>query len=152
MAAEARIREAKTGDVFGIVELLRDDALGRAREAEPDDRRYIEAFEAIACDPNNTIFVMERDGVLIGCAQLTIIPGLSRRGLLRGQIESVRIASSERGQGAGRELFDFLIAEASRRGCGLVQLTTDKMRPDAHRFYEALGFRASHEGYKLSLS
>ncbi len=152
MAIEQIIREAVASDVRGIVELLRDDELGAAREAMPDDFCYARAFAAIAIDSNNLIFVMERNGGLIGCAQLTIIPGLSRRGLLRGQIESVRIASSERGQGTGRKLFGFLIAEARRRGCGLVQLTTDKTRPDAHRFYEAFGFVASHEGYKLVLS
>ena len=87
----------------------------------------------------------------MGCLQLTFIPGLSRLGMWRGQIESVRVAADQRGSGLGRRLFEWAIAECRARGCGLVQLTTDKSRPDAKRFYESLGFEASHEGMKLSL-
>ncbi len=94
---------------------------------------------------------MEDKGVLVGCLQLTFVPGLSRLGMWRGQIESVRIEMGHRGQGLGRKMFEWAIAECRRRGCGLVQLTTDKSRAEAYKFYESLGFRASHEGMKLTL-
>ena len=112
---------------------------------------YTDAFSAIAKDPNQYLAVVEIDGVLAGCLQLTFIPGLSRLGMWRGQIESVRIAANQRGEGLGRRMFEWAIEECRQRGCELVQLTTDKSRPDALRFYESLGFVASHEGMKLSL-
>jgi GNAT superfamily N-acetyltransferase len=96
--------------------------------------------------------VAETDGRVVATLQLSFIPGLSRRGALRAQIEAVRVAPAERSQGLGQALFTWAIAEARRRGCTLVQLTTDKSRTDAHRFYERLGFVASHEGLKLSLT
>jgi GNAT superfamily N-acetyltransferase len=95
--------------------------------------------------------VIDVAGDVVGCAQLTIIPGLSRRGMKRAQIEAVRVSSRRRGEGLGRWFFDALIAIARERGCGLVQLTSDKRRTEAHRFYGSLGFVASHEGFKLSL-
>lgn len=90
-------------------------------------------------------------GEVVGTMQLSFIPGLSRRGALRAQIEAVRVRGDYRGQGLGRAMFDWAIGEARRRGCALVQLTTDKTRTDAHRFYDGLGFVASHEGLKLEL-
>lgn len=102
--------------------------------------------------PNEFLAVADRNGEVVGCLQLTLIPGLSRIGLKRGQIESVRIASNLRSSGLGRKLFEWAIQECRRRGCGLVQLTTDKSRPDALRFYQSLGFAASHVGLKLDLS
>jgi GNAT superfamily N-acetyltransferase len=95
--------------------------------------------------------VVEDEGRVIGCLQLSFIPGLSRLGMWRGQIESVRITADRRGDGLGRQMFEWAIAECRARGCGLVQLTTDKQRPEALRFYESLGFVASHEGMKLAL-
>ena len=147
------IRRATATDLTAIVRLLADDALGRAREnpGPPLDPCYAEAFAAIERDPNQFLAVAEDGGEVVGCLQLTFIPGLSRRGLWRGQIESVRVASARRGSGLGRILFTWAIEECRRRGCGLVQLTTDKARPDALRFYESLGFVASHEGIKLVL-
>lgn len=147
------IRRASAADLEAIVALLADDALGSTRESPgpPLDPCYVEAFAAIARDPNQFLAVAEDDGEIVGCLQLSFIPGLSRRGLWRGQIESVRVASARRGGGLGRVLFEWAIAECRRRGCGLVQLTTDKARPDALRFYESLGFVASHEGMKLTL-
>ena len=109
------------------------------------------AFTAIDADPNQLLVCVEDGGRLVGCLQLSFIPGLSRLGLWRGQIESVRIVSARRGGGLGRKMFIWAIEECRRRGCGLVQLTTDKTRPDALRFYESLGFVTSHEGLKLSL-
>ena len=146
-------RRAAAGDLAAIVALLADDPIGRSRESAemPLDPRYAEAFAAIERDPNQLLAVAERDGQVIGVLQLSFIPGLTRRGLWRGQIEGVRVAAGERGGGIGRAMLEWAIAECRRRGCGLVQLTSDKGRADAHAFYEALGFRATHEGYKLSL-
>ena len=146
-------RRAERGDLAAIVELLADDRIGRSREdpGEPLNRRYLEAFDAVDGDPNQLLCVIEHQGQVIGCLQLTFIPGLSRLGQWRGQIESVRVARRYRGCGLGRALFDWAIARCRQRGCGLVQLTTDKTRPEALRFYEELGFVASHHGLKLRL-
>ncbi len=146
-------RRAQPEDLASIVALLADDSLGATREHPglPLDARYNDAFDAINRDPNQLLAVVERDGELLGCLQLTFIPGLSRTGMWRGQIESVRIASSYRGEGLGGVMFRWAIEQCKDRGCGLVQLTTDKARPDALRFYEGFGFKASHEGMKLSL-
>ena len=137
-------RRATADDLAKIIDLLADDELGRQREdpGPPPSPRYQAAFAAID----------EEAGAVVGCLQLSFIPGLSRIGLWRGQIESVRIASTRRGSGLGREMFLWAIEECRKRGCGLVQLTTDKARPDALRFYESLGFVASHEGLKLQLA
>jgi GNAT superfamily N-acetyltransferase len=113
---------------------------------------YAEAFAAIAADPNNRLIVADDEGAVVGCLQLTFIPGLTYTGGWRAQIEGVRIARSHRGRGLGRAMFEWAIGEARGRGCRLVQLTTNKARPDALRFYENLGFVASHEGLKLDLA
>jgi GNAT superfamily N-acetyltransferase len=147
--SEPAFRRATAADLPAIVALLADDMLGAARE-KPGDPAYDAAFAAIEADPNQLLAVVEEDGRIVGCLQLSFIPGLSRRGLWRGQIESVRIAAGHRGAGLGRRMFDWAIATCLARGCGLVQLTTDKVRPDARRFYESLGFVASHDGMKLS--
>jgi ribosomal protein S18 acetylase RimI-like enzyme len=146
-------RRATATDLPAIVALLADDPLGQAREqvGSPLDPRYLAAYEAIERDPNQLLAVVELDGAVIGCLQITFIPGLSRLGRLRGQIESVRVATAHRGGGLGRELFEWAIAQCRARGCGLVQLTSDKSRGDALRFYQRLGFRATHEGMKLEL-
>ena len=146
-------RRATRADLPRLVAMLADDALGRTREdpSLPLDARYLAAFEAIERDANQLLVTVERDGAVVGCLQLSFLPGLSRRGQLRGQIESVRIAAAQRGSGIGRRMIEWAIAECRRRGCGLVQLTSDKSRADAIRFYEQLGFTASHEGMKLDL-
>ncbi|WP_193371375.1 GNAT family N-acetyltransferase [Pelagibius marinus] len=144
------IRRATAEDVPAIAALLADDALGKAREA-PGDPCYAEAFAAIDADPNQFLAVVDDGGEVAGCLQLSFIPGLSLKGMWRGQIESVRIAASRRGQGLGHVMIDWAIAECRRRGCGLVQLTMNKTRKDSHRFYESLGFEATHEGFKLIL-
>ena len=146
-------RPATADDLPAIVEMLADDDLGSQREdtSTPLNVRYANAFTAIDRDPNQLLAVVEIGGDLAGCLQLTFIPGLSRLGMWRGQIESVRIASNQRGAGLGRKMFEWAIEECRRRGCELVQLTTDNSRPDALRFYESLGFTASHEGMKLGL-
>ena len=150
---EPQFRRARRADLPAIVAMLADDTLGQSREdpREPLDARYVTAFEAMDRDPAQFLMVVELDGAVVGCLQLSFIPGLSRLGMLRGQIESVRIAASQRGGGLGRAMFEWAIAESRARGCGLVQLTTDKARPDARRFYESLGFKASHDGMKLAL-
>ncbi len=146
-------RRATIKDLPTILALLADDPLGRNREAADgvvtDD--YRAAFEAIDADPNQFLAVAEDESGIIGTLQLSFIPGLSRKGSWRGQIEAVRIAGHRRSEGLGGKMIERAIEECRARGCKLVQLTTDKARPDAHRFYEKLGFVASHVGYKLAL-
>ena len=150
---DIEIRPATPDELPAMVRMLADDSMGAGRErwADPLPDAYMQAFAEIGSDPNNHLIVAVRDALVIGCLQLTYIRTLSRFGSLRAQIEGVRVARSARGLGLGRVLMDWAIADAVQRGCALVQLTTDKGRPDAHRFYESLGFVASHEGMKLAL-
>jgi len=146
-------RDARRADLPVLVALLADDPLGAGRE-HPGERvgpAYLAAFEAITSDPNNEVLVAETDDGVVGMLQLTFIPGLSRGGRWRALVEAVRVATNLRGHGVGRQLMQAAIERARDRGCGLVQLTTDKQRQDAHRFYLRLGFVASHEGMKLPL-
>ena len=146
----AVLREARREDVPEIVALLADDAIGAGREGPADDAYYA-AFALIAADQRNQLLVAEAGGRIVGTLQLTMIPGLSRHGMLRAQIEGVRVSSDQRGQGVGGRMIEWAIEVARAQGCGLVQLTSDKRRPDAVRFYQSLGFTASHEGLKLPL-
>jgi len=148
-----RFRAATGADLPAIVRLLADDDLGAAREqyADPLPPAYRDAFDAMQAQGGNDYLLAGFDGEIAGCLQLTVIPGLSRRGMRRAQIEGVRVDRRFRGQGVGEALFRHAIERAREAGCGLVQLTTDKARPDAMRFYERLGFAASHEGMKLAL-
>jgi GNAT superfamily N-acetyltransferase len=150
---EISFRRATQQDVVAIVAMLADDPLGAAREdvATPIAEAYVRAFQAIDADPNQYLAVATENGIVVGTLQLTFIPGLSRKGSLRGQIEAVRVAAGSRGAGLGQRLFGWAIEECRSRGCRTVQLTTDRSRADAHRFYERLGFEASHIGYKLAL-
>ena len=150
---DTTFRRARPDDLPSIIALLADDELGVTREvvSEPPDARYVRAFEALERDPNQLLLVADRGGEVAGCLQLTIIPGLSRTGMTRGQIESVRVASRHRGGGLGRAMILHAMDECRRRGCELVQLTTDASRLGARRFYEDLGFVPSHIGMKLSL-
>jgi ribosomal protein S18 acetylase RimI-like enzyme len=147
-------RSARKSDLADIIRLLADDDLGSIREvvSDPVDARYLAAFAAIEADPNQLLAVAsdEADRV-VGCLQLSFLPGLSRTGMWRGQIESVRIAKDHRGSGLGSQFIEWAIARSKERGCGLVQLTSDKTRADSIRFYEKLGFVASHEGLKRNL-
>jgi len=147
------IREATVDDVAEIVRLLADDRLGSLREvlADPPPLPYLEAFDRIQASPNNTLLVAEAAGEVVGCLQLTVIPGLSRQGQTRGQIEGVRIAAGSRNRGWGERLVQAAIDRARAVGCTVVQLTTDKRRTDAHRFYRRLDFEATHEGMKKPL-
>lgn len=146
-------RKARASDLAVIVGLLRDDDIGRDREdAAQDMAAYHSAFAEIDADPNQFLCVVMQDEQIVGTLQLTMIPGLSRRGAKRGQIEAVRVARDHRGEGIGCEMFDWAIAQCKAQGCALIQLTTDKARADAHRFYDSLGLQASHTGYKLQLN
>ncbi|KGN36414.1 GNAT family N-acetyltransferase [Knoellia subterranea] len=145
------VRTATRDDVPAIVALLTDDPLGATRETGADDTAYLTAFEAIDSDPAHDLVVLDDGGEIVGTLQLTILPGLSRGGALRAQIEAVRVASSRRGAGLGEFLFRWAIDESRRRGAVIVQLTTDLSREGAHRFYERLGFVATHAGMKLPL-
>ena len=146
------IRRATAADVAAIVAMIADDQLGAVRESTDDLTPYLQAFERIDTDPNQVLVVAERNDELVGTLQLTIIPGLSRRGSSRGLIEAVRVAAPARGAGLGTTLIEWAIEESRTRGCTLVQLTSDKSRTSAHRFYDRLGFTNSHEGFKLKLS
>ena len=150
-APPLEIREATEADLPAIVALLADDMLGAGRETGTLDPAYLAAFRAIQAEPNCRELVAVADGAILGCFQLNLIPGLGRRGSWRAQIESVRVVQDRRNAGIGAAMMGWAIAEARRRGCGLVQLTTDKRRGDAHRFYRRLGFEATHEGMKLIL-
>ena len=148
------LRDARAKDVAAIVDLLAADQLGATRDGvrdESDLAAYMQAFRAIDADPAHLLIVAESAGEIVGTMQLSFLPGLARRGALRAQLEAVRVAESFRGSGLGAAMMRWAIDEARRRGCGLVQLTSDKSRTDAHRFYQRLGFVASHEGMKLAL-
>jgi GNAT superfamily N-acetyltransferase len=145
------LREATAADVPAIVALLADDILGAERESLNDWEPYAAAFAAIQADANQLLMVAERDGQLVGTFQLSFIPGLSHRGATVAQVEGVRVATNERGHGLGTWMMRWAIAEAERRGCRIVQLTSHASRTDAHRFYEKLGFAQSHVGFKLTL-
>ncbi|RNC89737.1 MAG: GNAT family N-acetyltransferase [Allomuricauda sp.] len=146
------IREARKEDVPSIVEMLANDKLGSQREQfqNPLPASYNEAFERIKTDPNHELVVLEdASGTLIGTLQLSFLPYLTYQGGTRAQIEQVRIHENQRGKGLGKMLFEWAINRAKEKGAHLVQLTTDKKRPEALKFYESLGFQASHEGMKL---
>lgn len=145
------LREARREEVRRIVEMLLDDQLGQTRENPDDLTPYLQAFDAIAADPFNTQYVWEEDGEVLGCLQLTIIPGIAQQGAWRAQIEGVRVAGARRGAGVGRMMMSAVMAIARERGCAQMQLTTNKVRTDAQRFYETLGFTKSHEGMKVKL-
>jgi len=146
-------RDAGRPDVPAIVRLLADDALGAQRERveDPLPASYYRAFDAMCAQEGNALIVGERDGVVVACLQLSITPGLARQGRVRATIEAVRVARDLRGQGIGERLVAYAIERARRAGAGTAQLTTDKSRTDAHRFYERLGFKRSHEGMKLDI-
>ena len=154
MTQNIAFRRASRDDLPAVVRMLSDDPLGAKREAyaTPLPESYYTAFEAIDRDPNNELIVVEGEGRLIGVLQMTFIPCITYRGGWRALVEGVRIASDTRAGGIGRKLVEWAIERARQRSCHLVQLTSDKSRPDAIRFYESLGFVASHEGLKLHLS
>ena len=144
-------RPAIRADVECIVTMLADDPLGAKREdtAKPLPQSYYDAFEHIDDDPNNELVVAECDGKVVGVLQLTYIPYFTYQGSWRALIEGLRVHKDHRAKGIGKELFTWAIERARIKPCKIVQLTSDKSRPEAIRFYESLGFKASHEGLKL---
>ncbi|MFF4885295.1 N-acetyltransferase family protein [Streptomyces nigra] len=148
---DLEIRPAVAEDVPAIVGMLADDPLGAQRESPDDLTPYLAALERLQGDPHQHVVVAVREGRVVGTLQLTIVPGLSRRGATRSIIEGVRIHADERGSGLGTRLIEWAVDESRRQECHLVQLTSDKTRTDAHRFYERLGFTGSHTGFKLQL-
>jgi GNAT superfamily N-acetyltransferase len=148
------LRRATREDLPALVALLADDMLGAQRERPglPLAPGYAQAFDAIERDPNCELLVACRDGRIVGTMQLDYTPGLSRQGAWRATIEAVRVASPERSKGTGRAMIEWAIERAHARGCRIVQLSTDRSRDDAHRFYERLGFVASHLGMKLEMA
>lgn len=145
------LREARRDEVPLIVAMLLDDHLGKGREDMGDMAPYLKAFDAIAADPFNTQYVWDENGEVLGCLQLTVIPGISQQGSWRAQIEGVRVSGAKRGSGIGHKMMHAIMAIARERGCAQMQLTTNKVRHDAQRFYETLGFEKSHEGMKVKL-
>jgi len=140
-------------DLPAIIAMLADDTLGAGRENTSDDNlpKYIQAFKKIEADPNQELTIARLNGIPVATFQLTFIQYLTYKGGIRALIEAVRVRSGYRGQGIGRQLFAYAINRAKEKGCHMVQLTSDKQRPDAIRFYQSLGFVASHEGMKLKL-
>ncbi|MFD4529427.1 GNAT family N-acetyltransferase [Streptomyces sp. NPDC058470] len=148
---DLEIRAAVPDDVPAIVAMLADDPLGAQRESPEDLTPYLAALKRLSGDANQHLVVAVREDRVVGTLQLTVIPGLSRKGATRSIIEGVRIHADERGSGLGTRLIGWAIEESRRQNCRLVQLTSDVTRTDAHRFYERLGFTASHLGFKLQL-
>ncbi len=144
-------RRAGIADLPAIVAMLADDELGAQRESRNDLAPYLAAFERIDRDPGQHLLVADRGIEVVGTLQLSVIPGLSRRGATRTIIEAVRVRASERGTGLGSLLIEYAVEESRRLGADLVQLTSDASRADAHRFYERMGFVGSHVGFKLAL-
>ena len=144
-------RHATAADLPFIIGLIVEDSVIATNDSieaagHPD---YLDALAAIEADPNEEMIVVEDDGSPVGCFQLTYLPGLMRRGMWRGQIEVVHVADGLRGRGLGSEMMRWALERCRERGCGMVQLTSNKKRTDAHRFYERLGFQKSHEGFKF---
>ncbi|MCK1992099.1 GNAT family N-acetyltransferase [Peribacillus muralis] len=146
-------RNAAVTDLSEIVQMLADDVLGQERERyeNPLPESYIQAFESIDSDRNNELIVACLDGQIVGVQQITFTPYLKHQGGWRATIEGVRTAASERGKGIGSKMIQYAIERAKERGCHLIQLTTDKTREESLRFYEHLGFKATHEGLKMKL-
>ncbi|GGV31784.1 GNAT family acetyltransferase [Kitasatospora herbaricolor] len=148
---DLQIRRATADDLPAIVAMLADDPLGSTRESPEDLTPYRSAFRRIEDDPQQHLVVAVRDGRTVGTLQLTLIPGLSRKGSTRAVVEAVRVHADERGGGLGSRLIEWAVDTSRALGANLVQLTSDAGRTDAHRFYERLGFTGSHLGFKLQL-
>ena len=146
-------REASQTDIPTLVSLLADDLLGQEREdtSSPLNTRYLEVFQQINHDPNNELIVVAHEDTIIGMLQLTFIPYLTHTGSVRCLIEGVRIDRRYRGMGLGSRCFQWAIDRAKERGCNIVQLTSNKQRTEAIKFYKNLGFEATHEGFKLAI-
>ena len=148
--ARLELRRAAREDLAALVRMIHDDQVSCSGES-PDLAPYEDAFRRVDGDPAQLLVAAVLDGEVVGTLQLTVIPGLARAGALRGQVEAVRVRADRRDRGIGEAMLRWAVDEARRRGCALLQLTTDKRRTDAHRFYARLGFVASHDGMKLAL-
>ncbi|WP_420600912.1 GNAT family N-acetyltransferase [Flagellimonas sp.] len=151
---DVKFRQATKNDVPSIVQMIADDKLGKQREnfQDPLPKEYYTAFESINSDDNQELIVVEgNDNLILGTFQLTFIPYLTYRGGVRAQIEAVRIRKDQRGEGLGQKMMLWAIERAKERKAHVLQLTTDKKRPEALNFYKKLGFIASHEGMKMHL-
>ncbi|MFE2154033.1 GNAT family N-acetyltransferase [Streptomyces lavendulae] len=148
---ELTIRPATEEDLPAIVAMLADDPLGATRESPEDLTPYVAALKQLADDPRQHVVVAVRGERVVGTLQLTFVPGLSRKGATRSIIEGVRVHADERGSGLGTRFIEWAVERSRQENCQLVQLTSDVTRTDAHRFYERLGFTASHVGFKLQL-
>lgn len=154
--AELTFRDATPTDIATII-LLSHAGDARGTDTPPldpatlDDPRYRAAFDAIAADANHRLVVAEKHGEIVGTLQISLIPGMPNFGMKRGMLENVHIRADQRGTGLGTEMVNWAIERCREAGCGLVQLTSNKLRHDAHRFYEKLGFARTHEGFKLRL-
>jgi len=149
-------RDAIPADIATIIALSHaGDARGKNTPpldpATLTDPRYRAAFDEITADPNHRLIVAETEGAIVGTLQISIIPGMPNFGMKRGLLENVHIRADQRGTGLGTRMVQWAIEHCREAGCGLVQLTSNKVRLDAHRFYEKLGFIKSHEGFKLRL-
>ena len=154
--ADLSFRDAIPADIATIITLSHaGDARGKDTPpldpATLSDPRYRAAFDELAADPNHRLIVAEKGGEVVGTIQISIIPGMPRFGMKRGMLENVHIRADQRGSGLGTEMVTWAIERCREAGCGLIQLTSNKLRLDAHRFYEKLGFTKSHEGFKLML-
>ena len=146
-------RKATRKDLPSIIEMLANDKLGKSREVftEPLPDSYYKAFDAIDADPNQELIVADNGDEVIGTLQITFTPGLTYQGSIRATVEAVRIKDNMTGKGIGQQMMEWAIKRAKERKAHIVQLTSNKQRPDAIRFYEKLGFKSSHEGLKLYL-
>lgn len=146
-------RPAAPSDLRFLLELIVEDSVVASGDdpADAGNPAYGEALAAIDRDPNQEMIVVEQDGEPVGCFQLSYLPGLMRHGMWRGQIEVVHVLAARRNDGIGSQMMRWAVERCRQRGCGMVQLTSNKHRADAHRFYERLGFLKSHEGFKLYL-
>jgi GNAT superfamily N-acetyltransferase len=144
-------RDATVADLRFILQSVVEDSVVPTGDdpANANDPRYVAALDAMRADPNQMMMIAELDGAPVGTIQLTFIPGIPGHGLWRGLIENVHITPSQRNKGFGAQMIQWAIEQSRARGCGLVQLTSNKKRLDAHRFYERLGFEKSHDGFKL---
>jgi ribosomal protein S18 acetylase RimI-like enzyme len=151
--AKLIIREAQHQDLGAIVRVIADDSFGAREVAEdPLPQAYRDAFDAIQDRPDHQLLIGEIEGRIVATAQVTFLPGLAHQGAWRAQIESVHVASDLRNRGIGKRLMEEAISRARARGCRIVQLTSNKARNNAHRFYESLGFVTSHQGMKLDIT
>ncbi len=151
--SQTTIREARSSDVAALVAIFAADELGGHGDTTAPEifGKYLRAFERIASSPDQTLYVAERDGQVVGTFQTMVVTSLIGRGSSSMIIEAVQTRGGMRGQGIGAQMIEFAIAEAKRRGLRLVQLTSNASRTDAHRFYDRLGFKQSHLGFKMAL-